>query len=674
MATPADKQRHPAMERIRAILEPFPGRLGFAIRLALMCALTTLVAEIYQTPEPALTAYVAFFVIKPDRATSVVMSAVMLVVMTLTVSAVLLITMQVIDQPLWRVAAMTLISFCLLFAASASKLKPIGGIVALITAYALDLLGTAHTGEIATRALLYAWLFVGIPASVSIVVNLVIGPAPRRLAERELAHRLRTGARVLRSPDASVHSRLHEYLHTGSGEIPAWLKLAGAEKTSPAQDLAALKQAHQSTTAILSMIDIITREPPTPQTVHLREHIAQTLDEMAGILQKGGYPVDITLGRVDGETALSPLTAAALAELRAALAGFAEPTPTSLPPQPPAKSAGGFFAPDAFTNPAHVHYALKTTAAAMFCYVTYSLLNWPGIHTCLITCYIVSLGTTAETVEKLTLRILGCLIGAATGIAAIVFLMPTVTSIGALMAIVFVATFFSGWIAAGSPRISYIGFQVAFAFFLCVIQGPSPAFDMTIARDRVIGILFGNLVVALLFTQIWPVSVAKRIDPALAALLRRLATLAGTNPQPKRWALAADAQAALGAIRQDLDLSRYEPSSVRPARAWLARRRRVADAIACLHGPLLIGSGREPLAAGVVASRLDRLADTFSPDATGTAAPSSTGYETLPGHTDDAVAPLSPAQAIVDPFLAKLEDAITQPIEDDDGRADHARV
>src|SRR5471032_2069787 len=296
MAMPADKQRHPAMERLRAILEPFPDRLGFAVRLALICALTTLVVEIYQTPEPALTVYVAFFVIKADRSTSVVVSTVMLFLITLIVGAVLLIAMQVIDEPLWRVVAMTLVSFGLLFAASASKLKPIAGIVALIAAYALDLLGTAHIGEIATRALLYAWLFVGIPASVSIAINLVAGPAPRRLAERELAHRLRTGARVLRSPDTNARSRLQACLHTGLGEVPGWLKLAGAEKTSSAHDLAALRQASQSTAAILAMVDVITREPATLQSSQLREHIAQTLDEMAGILQTGAYPVDIALG------------------------------------------------------------------------------------------------------------------------------------------------------------------------------------------------------------------------------------------------------------------------------------------------------------------------------------------------------------------------------------------
>ncbi len=131
----------------------------------------------------------------------------------------------------------------------------------------------------------------------------------------------------------------------------------------------------------------------------------------------------------------------------------------------------------------------------MFCYVLYSLLDWPGIHTAFITCYIVSLGTTAETVEKLTLRILGGLIGAAAGIGAIVFLCPSLTSIGDLMAVVFLGAFGCGYVAAGSPRISYAGFQIAFAFFLCVIQGAAPAFDMTVARDRVIGLLLGNFVV-----------------------------------------------------------------------------------------------------------------------------------------------------------------------------------
>ena len=57
----------------------------------------------------------------------------------------------------------------------------------------------------------------------------------------------------------------------------------------------------------------------------------------------------------------------------------------------------------------------------------------------------------AETIEKTALRFVGCGIGAAAGIAAIIFLMPNVTSIGVLMVIIFLAALLSGWIAAGGP-------------------------------------------------------------------------------------------------------------------------------------------------------------------------------------------------------------------------------
>src|SRR6516162_452516 len=167
----------------------------------------------------------------------------------------------------------------------------------------------------------------------------------------------------------------------------------------------------------------------------------------------------------------------------------------------------------------------------------YSLLDWPGIHTSFITCYIVSLGTTAETVEKLTLRIVGCIIGAAVGIGAIVFVVPSLTSIDALMAIVFIGAYGAAYVAVGSPRIAYAGFQIAFAFFLCVIQGSAPAFDMVTARDRVIGILIGDIVSYFVFTSIWPVSITKGVDPALAGLLRHLrAMLSAAGASARRAA------------------------------------------------------------------------------------------------------------------------------------------
>ena len=369
---------------------------------------------------------------------------------------------------------------------------------------------------------------------------------------------------------------------------------------------------------------------------------------MAAILKSGGYPIGIASQAPDIDRPLTRLETDVLAAIKDAITHFTEaPTsPARIDDKP--KGSSGFFSADAFSNPDHVHYALKTTAAAMFCYVLYSLLDWPGIHTCFITVYLVSLGTTAETVEKFSLRILGTLVGAAAGYGAIVFLIPSLTTIADLMVVVFLGALAAGYVAAGSPRISYAGFQMAFAFFLCVIQGPAPAFDLTIARDRVIGILIGNLAVYLVFTNLWPISVRKRIDPAIASLLRGLSAMMRVADVRARRALASAAQSQLGKIETDIDLADYEPEAVRPNAAWLAARRHAADEIGGLEAPLLLSADDDPRTSAQIADRLEALAGRF--------AVSETEAPTLP-----AERPLqwttSPLFPIIDGGLQRLEKA-----------------
>jgi multidrug resistance protein MdtO len=600
------------LEHIARLLAPQPGRFELATRLALICALTVLVAEIYQTPDPALTVYIVFFLNHEDRAMSLIVDMLLFVLMTLIIGFIILVAMVVADDPIWRVISMTTISFCALFLASASRLRPIASIVALIIGYGLDQLGKVQIGELATRGYLYAWLFVGIPVGASIVINLLIAPPPRRLVQQAIARCLELSAAMLQAPDDKIRHQFKECLRESLVKIQEWLGLADREKTSPPSDIAALRQAAGSTNILMLVIDFVDRNAEAQLTLPLREYISQTLREMAVIVKSGGYPIAIQWLPPVPDRQLTPLEADVVADIIATVVQFAEPPkPRDGEQGEPEKSHGGFFAADAFTNPDHVHYAVKTTAAAMFCYVFYSLLDWPGIHTAFITCYIVSLGTTAETVEKFTLRIVGCLVGAAAGYGAIIFLVPSLTSITALMAVVFVGAYASGYVAAGSPRISYAGFQIAFAFFLCVIQGPSPAFDLSIARDRVIGILIGNAAVYVLFTTLWPISVGKRIDPAIAALLRHLSAMMTADPQSRR-ALALQAQSGLGAIETDLDLARYEPSTICPTEAWLSVRRQVADDIGALGSGLLLSADNDATTRTQIANRLETLAGRFA--------------------------------------------------------------
>jgi multidrug resistance protein MdtO len=626
------------------LLAPQPGRFELAMRLAVICALTVLVAEIYQTPDPALTVYIVFFLNREDRAMSLILDVVLLLLMTLIIGFIILIAMAVADDPMWRVISMTTISFCVLFLASASRLRPIASIVALIIGYGLDQLGKVQFGELATRGYLYAWLFVGIPVGVSIVINFLLAPPPRRLAQQAIARRLELSAAMLQAPDDQIRRQFKDCLREGVVKIQEWLGLANRERTSPPSDIAALRQAADSTNILMLAIDFIDCNAEARLTLPLREYIAKTLLEMAAIVKSGGYPIAIEWQPPVLDRQLTPLEADVLADIRATVAQFAEPPKPEADEEEKPEKSHGFFEADAFTNPDHVHYAVKTTAAAMFCYVFYSLLDWPGIHTAFITCYIVSLGTTAETVEKFTLRIFGCLVGAAAGYGAIIFLIPSLTSITALMVVVFVGAYASGYVAAGSPRISYAGFQIAFAFFLCVIQGPSPAFDLTIARDRVIGILIGNAVVYLLFTNLWPISVGKGIDPAIAALLRHLSAMMTADPQSRRG-LASRAQSALAEIETDIDLAGYEPSTVRPTEAWLSARRHVADEIGALGSVLLLSADNNATTRTQIANRLETLAGRFA--ASGVHPPTNPQIEWS----------TSPLLRIIDAGLLRLEEA-----------------
>jgi uncharacterized membrane protein YccC len=214
----------------------------------------------------------------------------------------------------------------------------------------------------------------------------------------------------------------------------------------------------------------------------------------------------------------------------------------------------GLFVPDAFTNPAHVHFALKVTFAAMFCYIFYMAIDWSGIHTALITCTFIALESTGATLHKGLLRIGGCVIGGALALFTIVFLMPHMVTIASLVVVVACASAIAGWIAAGSELISYAGLQIAFAFFYSVFQGYAPDTDLDNVRNRVIGILFGLIVTGLIFRYIWPERTIDRLGAALRVALQQLTRLVEIpRPETSIEAAKADAHRLIGETSKSFD-------------------------------------------------------------------------------------------------------------------------
>src|SRR5262249_16956086 len=117
-------------------------------------------------------------------------------------------------------------------------------------------------------------------------------------------------------------------------------------------------------------------------------------------------------------------------------------------------------------------------------------------------------------------------------------------------------TLLAAWIACGSERIAYAGVQIGLAFYLVVLHGTGPTVDMYTARDRVIGILLGNVVIFLIFTTIWPVRVASVVRVNLAKALGQLATLVGLGGSENNAISQVDRAAANMAFAQALAQAR----------------------------------------------------------------------------------------------------------------------
>jgi uncharacterized membrane protein YccC len=216
-----------------------------------------------------------------------------------------------------------------------------------------------------------------------------------------------------------------------------------------------------------------------------------------------------------------------------------------------------FFVSDAFTNPAHVHFALKVTLAAMFCYIVYMAIDWSGIHTALITCTFIALETTGATLHKGILRISGCVIGGALALFTIVFLMPHMVTIASLVVVVACASAIAGWVATGSEMISYAGLQIAFAFFYSVFQGYAPDTDLDNVRNRVVGILFGLIVTGVVFRYVWPERTIDRLRDALRQALRDLGRLLEIpRPETSIETAKSEAQSLIGETARSVDQAR----------------------------------------------------------------------------------------------------------------------
>ena len=181
----------------------------------------------------------------------------------------------------------------------------------------------------------------------------------------------------------------------------------------------------------------------------------------------------------------------------------------------------------AFANPEHLQFALKGCLAATICYVIYNAVAWPGISTAVTTCLLTALSTVGSSRQKQVLRITGAIVGGfVIGMGAQVFILPYLDSIGGFVVLFVAVTAFSSWFMTSSPRLSYFGIQVALAFYLINLSEFKMQTSLEAARDRVVGVLLGLIIMWLVFDQLWGAPAAVEMRRRFISNLRSLAQFA----------------------------------------------------------------------------------------------------------------------------------------------------
>lgn len=558
MAATASGMLSPLLRAAREELLPFDGRFGMAWRVAAQCMIAAAVFMNYGIPMAAIGCYLILFIMKPDSMESSLMAAAITILVSVVVVVMFVLLQWTIDAPLMRMAMLVGASVLFLYIGAASQLGPVGNIIALVIAFIMTLLGDVPFGEVATRGLLYAWLMAAVPMGLVILFNLYFGRSSLTLLRTALEERLLAASLVIDGRTTSL--TLDPLLQNGNEALNKQAALVRLLHLAPKSQMRVLTQAISGSYRLL----LAAANLPPSDTSPPRRQLAIQCEAAAQAL-RNGHPPAQTSAHADEQDELS--------DVRSALTQL---TQDSASEQQHSATKKGFFFADARSNPAYLHFALRTTAAAMICYLIYTAIGWQDIHTAMVTCYVAALGSTAETVHKLFLRIIGCLIGAAMGIAAILFVIPHITSIGALMFLVFAGILVAGWVTAGSERISYAGVQIGLAFLLTVLQGYGPDVKMAVAGDRIVGILLGNFVMFILFTKLWPVGMVSSLAPRLTQTLQRLTAIAAANRlDDPRTEDISTVMAELHDAREALQLTLFEPRKLHLADSDVAGLREV---------------------------------------------------------------------------------------------------
>lgn len=511
-------------------LRDAPGRANYTLRLTLSCAVLIVLFMTLHIPFLAVALIVVFYVSQPNVLMIKLVSVVFVVTVSVALGGVLLIIKWTYDYPLIRLVASVILFFCAIYLMRVlGKLGLAFFVVALAVIYAQTFPSMTSQSEILVRLLLWLWVAINTAILVTLLVNACFQQAfPGYQFKARLVVMLRQTARRLSQPDDGTPPPTVTEIAGQFNQLRSLYQQAA--RATP--EIAASPQAWQSLmAAALSCSHLTAQLLPGDDHPDARRRIASQLNALADNLPAAAEVQPLIVPRDGANSAI-------LQEIAEVLARLARGETIPLPQGEVEKAP--LLLPDAWSNPAYLHFALKTLLATLLCYVFYTAADWQGIHTIMLSCVIVAQPGLGATMQKTWLRIGGALLATLIALLLIVFVQPWTDSLSGLLAMTLPVFALAAWIAAGSERIAYAGIQIGFTFALAFLSWFGPLSNLTELRDRVIGILLGVLVSSIVHLYLWPDSEAPQLKARLAQLYRQLAqTLAARDNEVQQVPLFA---------------------------------------------------------------------------------------------------------------------------------------
>lgn len=513
-------------------LAPYTGRKALVARTVIASTLVMIVSMTFRLPYGALGAIWAFVLSHENLETTAKDVRGMVIGLLLSSVYIVLGLAVALADPVLRFLWITVGFLLALWEMSAFSRYSLSGRAGYLMVVTSSIWDSHISAESKLESILWAAGVISMAGVVAWLVHLafeafhksnplVEGIAEELSAVEELLGEYLTGRPV----NASTSAELTRLAMKGTSRLRQMLHRSGFDPQYPEQMGAVVALSGRLVDLAANLAEFA---PSVPDGEYERiGRLASRIREIREDLTRGSVPRNPELGEGNETPASLPLLSEMEQTVSLIYEAFTQSTSLSVFAPSPAPGVPTSFARADLLDSRHIKFALRGCMAATASYVAFNALHWPEISTSVTTCFLTALTTIGASRQKQVLRFAGALIGCfALGMGAQIFVLPYIDSIAGLTALFIPVTVAAAWIATSSPRLAYLGVQVAVGFDLVNLQEFRFNTSLYDARDRACGIFLGLLMMWVFFDQLWSTPAGVLMRRTFVSTLRLLAQLA----------------------------------------------------------------------------------------------------------------------------------------------------